>query len=115
MGRCCAGNAAERIGAIQLDETGKVLKYNRYDSELTQLDTKDVIGKNLFRDLAEYAGMHEFFERFCEAVAAKKLCETFEFDLASEAQPRHALVTMLYSEKTDSVWVFLRPVQEKER
>ena len=48
------------FGAIELDATGKILKYNAIEGEITGRDPKAVIGKNFFTDVAPCTNRPEF-------------------------------------------------------
>ncbi len=99
-------------GAIQLDKTGKVLKYNQYESNLANRKKEDVIGKNFFREVAPCTAVKEFYGRFEQAMRDKKLSETFEFEFNFKPKARHVLISMLYSEKSETVWVFVQALKD---
>ena len=97
-------------GTIQLDEGGKIMQFNMYESKLANLERAAVIGKNFFKDVAPCTDVKEFFGRFKEGVAAKKLYEKFRYHFAFKQDPRNVLVTLFYSDKSQSVWVFVQPM-----
>ena len=98
-------------GAIQLDGTGKILKYNRRECELSNKEKASVLGRNFFIDVAPCASVPTFYGRFIEALAVKKLQETFEFEFTSWPVRQRVAVTMLYSSRTETVWIFAQPLQ----
>ena len=102
-------------GAIQLDGTGKILKYNQRECELSSRDRTAVIGKNFFTDVAPCASVAKFYGRFIEALALKKLQETFDFEFSSWPVRQRVAVTMLYSSRTETVWIFAQPLQPENR
>jgi len=97
-------------GAIQLATDGTVLKFNAYESQLANLKKDKVVGKNFFRDVAPCTDVQGFYGRFREGVRAKKLHETFRYHFAFRQNPRDVSVTLFYSPTTDSVWVFVKPL-----
>lgn len=97
-------------GAIQLDAKGKILKFNLFESQLAHLDKKTVIGKNFFKDVVPCTDVKEFHGRFEKGVALKKLHEKFRYHFAFKQSPRDVLVTLFYSDITDTVWVFIHPL-----
>ncbi|HEV2399512.1 MAG TPA: PAS domain-containing protein [Candidatus Sulfotelmatobacter sp.] len=100
-------------GAIQLSTDGTVLKFNAYESELTNLRKESVIGKNFFKEVAPCTDVKEFYGRFREGVRAKNLHENFRYHFAFRQNPRDVTVTLFYSPMTDTVWVFVKPLEAK--
>jgi photoactive yellow protein len=96
-------------GAIQLDPSGKILKFNAYESALSNLAKEAVVGKNFFKDVAPCTDVQEFHGRFKKGVAEKKLHEKFRYHFAFKQQPRDVIVTLFFSDPTNSVWVFVQP------
>jgi photoactive yellow protein len=101
-------------GAIQLDTAGTVLKYNAYESQLAHLDKGKAIGKNFFKDVAPCTDVKEFYGRFKQGVAAKKLYAKFRYHFSFKKNPRDMVVTLFYSDITDTVWVFVKPLEKGE-
>ncbi len=96
-------------GAIQLDANGTVLQFNLFESQLANLDKKNAVGKNFFKQVAPCTEVKEFYGRFEKGVAAKKLHEKFRYHFAFKQNPRDVLVTLFYSHTTNTVWVFIDP------
>lgn len=97
------------FGAIQLDQEGRILQYNDYESRLAGIARSKAIGKNFFTELAPCTDVQEFHGRFKEGAARKQLYETFRYHFAFKKDPRDVSVTLFYSKITDSTWVFIRP------
>ena len=98
------------FGAIQLDTTGKILQHNRYGSSSAR-DTEDkVTGLNFFTDVVPRGAVKEFYQRFENAIRARKTCETFELPYRTGERLHHLLITMFYSAGTHTVWVLVHPV-----
>lgn len=100
-------------GAIQLSVDGTVLKFNAYESKLANLKKASVIGKNFFKQVAPCTDVQEFYGRFREGVQAKSLHENFRYHFAFKQSPRDVTVTLFYSLRTDTVWVFVKPLEGK--
>jgi len=98
-------------GAIQLDPSGKILKFNEYESNLAQLGKDSVIGKNFFKEVAPCTDVQEFYGRFKEGVLNKELNTKFRYHFAFKQNPRNVLVNLFYSNMTNTVWVFVRPIE----
>lgn len=100
-------------GAIQLSTDGSVMKFNAYESELANLRKESVIGKNFFKQVAPCTDVQEFYGRFREGVRQKKLHENFRYHFAFKQNPRDVTVTLFYSPMTETVWVFVKPLEGK--
>jgi photoactive yellow protein len=98
------------FGAIQLDDEGRILQYNDYESRLAGIDKSKAIGKNFFTEIAPCTDVKEFRGRFTEGVARKQLHVKFRYHFAFKKNPREVTVNLYYSELTGSTWVFIRPV-----
>src|ERR1700729_3121179 len=60
------------FGAIQLDEEGRILRYNAFESKLSGIARDKALGKHFFTELAPCTDVKEFHGRFKEGVARKK-------------------------------------------
>ena len=100
-------------GAIQLSTDGTVMKFNAYESKLANLRKESVIGKNFFKQVAPCTDVQEFYGRFRKGVREKKLHENFRYHFALKQNPRDVTVTLFYSPTTDTVWVFVKPLEGK--
>jgi photoactive yellow protein len=98
------------FGAIQLDASGKILKYNDYESRLAGIAKVEAIGKQFFSEVAPCTNVKEFHGRFLAGVAKKQLHTKFRYHFSFKKNPRDVIVTLFYSDITDSTWVFIRPV-----
>ena len=104
------------LGAIQLDTTGKVLTYNRFESEFARLRPSEVIGKNFFRDIAPCTDVKEFAGRFHEGCSKKELTARFGYRFVFRNQaPRNVVIVLHYSRTSDTVWVFVQPLAESSK
>ena len=95
------------FGMIQLDRTGKILKFNRTEANLARINQERQLGRNFFDDVAPCTKVREFYGRFQEGLAKRSLYETFGFVFKFDHGWRNVAITMMYSDKTDSVWVLV--------
>lgn len=101
-------------GVIQLSVDGKILKYNQFESDFAQLRKEQVIGRNFFLEVAPCTAVKEFQGRFKKVTSTKGHCATFEFTYELHSKSHPMLVTLLYNERTCTVWLFaqrIRPVE----
>jgi photoactive yellow protein len=99
-------------GAIQLDSQGKVLRFNAYEERLAGMKKENVIGKNFFKEVAPCTDVKEFYGRFREGVSSGKLHCKFRYRFAFKQNPRDVTVTLFYSVRDKSVWVFVQPLEK---
>lgn len=96
------------FGIIQLDNRGRVLRYNAYEESLARMRREDVLGKNFFFQVAPCTRVRAFYGRFLDGVAAKALEARFGFVFAFEHGDREVQVTMAYRASDDTVWVLVQ-------
>jgi len=94
-------------GMIQLDATGRILKYNAVESRLASLPQAQAIGKQFFTEIAPCTKVQAFYGRFREGVIRESLDATFQFHFAFKQHPRDVTVRLFYSRRTRSVWVMI--------
>ncbi len=94
-------------GMIQLDATGRILKYNAVESRLASLDQQSQIGKHFFTEVAPCTKVQAFHGRFKEGVLREQLDVTFKYHFAFKQSPRDVTVRLFYSRRTRSVWVMI--------
>ncbi len=94
-------------GMIQLDREGNVLRYNQREAVIANVDQKKQLGRSFFNEVAPCTKVKEFYGRFVEGLEKRKLYETFTFIFKFKEAPKNVTITLMYSEKTDSVWVLV--------
>jgi photoactive yellow protein len=95
------------FGAIKLDHSGNILTYNSAEARLTGRDPARVIGKNFFTEVAPCTNVQEFAGRFREGMAKKEMHVIFPYRFDFEMAPLDVTVTLFYSARGDSAWVFV--------
>lgn len=98
------------FGAIQLDKTGRIVRYNDFESRLAGVPKEKAVGKNFFTEVAPCTNVKAFHGRFEEGVKRKSLHEKFRYHFSFRQNPLDVTVTLFYCDITHSVWVFIRPV-----
>ena len=96
------------VGMIQLDRTGKVLKFNQTESDLARVAKDDAVGKNFFDEVAPCTKVQEFHGRFVEGVEKKNLHTVFDYVFRfRDGRQKNVVISMFYSQSTDTVWVLV--------
>lgn len=96
------------FGAIQLDRTGKVLKYNVAEGQITGRTPTDVIGKNFFKEVAPCTNTPAFYGEFERGVREGKLSTMFEYVFDYNMKPTKVKVHMKKALSDDTYWVFVK-------
>jgi photoactive yellow protein len=94
------------VGMIQLDRTGKVLKFNQTEAALARMAKDDALGKSFFDDVAPCTRVQEFHGRFVEGVEKKSLHTVFDYVFKfRDGRQKNVVISMFYSASTETVWV----------
>lgn len=93
-------------GVVQLNADGFVLSYNRAEADNAGGIPRP-IGRNFFLDVCPSANVPELWGRFRQAVAERRLDDTFQYTFSCGPVPRRVQVRMYYSVRTRSVWLFV--------
>jgi photoactive yellow protein len=97
------------IGMIQLDRSGKVLKFNQTESDLARVEKSDALGKSFFDEVAPCTKVREFHGKFLEGVENRDLSTTFDYEFKfRDGRRKDVLISMFYSTNTESVWVLVQ-------
>ncbi len=97
------------VGMIQLDPSGKVLRFNQTESDLARMDKAAALGRSFFDEVAPCTRVREFHGKFLEGVAARDLSTTFEYEFKfRDGRRKDVLISMFYSRNTESVWVLVQ-------
>jgi len=95
----------QAFGAIEVDKSGKILRYNAAEGDISGRSPREMIGKNFFKDVAPCADTEEFEGRFRENVESGRdfdvqLNYTFDYNM----KPTQVRVRMQRSPRPDEYW-----------
>jgi photoactive yellow protein len=96
------------FGAIELDRTGRILRYNQMEGQITGRDPSEALGKNFFTDLAPCTNTPAFRGAFEKGVAAGDLNVMFEYTFDYKMKPTKVKVHMKKALAGDSYWIFVK-------
>lgn len=96
------------FGAVELDRSGKILRYNAAEGEITGRDPKAAIGRNFFTELAPCTNTPAFKGAFDKGVAAGNLNTMIEYTFDHNMKPTKVKVHMKKALVGDSYWVFVK-------
>jgi photoactive yellow protein len=95
------------FGMIQLDRTGRILKFNQTEAKMARINRERQLGLNFFDDVAPCTKVKDFYGRFIQGMRDRSLYETFGFVFKFDHGWRNVAITLFYSDKTESVWVLI--------
>jgi photoactive yellow protein len=98
------------FGAIELDRTGKIVRYNAAEADISGRNQEGMVGRNFFTDVAPCTRSDAFEGRFRAGVAAGKLDVQFTYVLDHEMVPTEVRVRMHQIENKDTYWVLIKRV-----
>ncbi|MGV3571830.1 MAG: photoactive yellow protein [Ramlibacter sp.] len=96
------------FGAVQLDGSGRVLKYNAAEAGITGRKAESVIGTNFFRDVAPCTNSPTFKGLFDAGVAAGDLNTMFEYVFDYKMAPTKVKIHMKKAISGDTFWIFVK-------
>ena len=101
---------ADRLeyGAVKVDANGKVLMYNRYESELAGVNPAVAEGKNFFIDIAPCTNNRLFLGKFKDGVASKKLDVSFNYTFTYKMKPTSVEIHLLHQASDQSNWILVK-------
>ncbi len=98
------------FGAVELEASCKILKYNAVEGAITGRDPKTVVGKNFFTDVAPCTNRAEFKGVFDAGVRNKDLNTMFEYVFDHQMKPTKVKIHMKRAISGDSYWIFVKRV-----
>jgi photoactive yellow protein len=98
------------FGAIELDRTGTVIRYNAAEGAITGRNPATVIGKNFFRDVAPCTSKPAFKGVFDAGVRADNLNTLFEYVFDYQMKPTKVKVHMKKALSGSNFWIFVKRV-----
>ncbi|HEY8360692.1 MAG TPA: photoactive yellow protein [Ramlibacter sp.] len=98
------------FGAVQLDGSGRVLKYNAAEAGITGRKADSVIGTNFFRDVAPCTNSPTFKGLFDAGVRSGDLNTMFEYVFDYNMAPTKVKIHMKKAISGDTFWIFVKRI-----
>ncbi len=95
------------VGAIQVDDAGTILKYNRTEGDMTGFRPEDVEGKNLFFGLAPCMNNGLIYGKFRAGVDANDLDHEVLYALTYRMRPVLTQIRLWRDPATHTNWLLL--------
>jgi photoactive yellow protein len=98
------------FGAVLVDRSGRVIKYNAYEAGLANRPPSEVMGKNFFNDVAPCTKGHQFQGRFQQAIANGSINVMFEYAFDYKMTLAKVRVHMKSTSLDEGVWIFIKRI-----
>ena len=97
------------FGVVGLDEAGRVIRYNRFESELAQVPRAAATGADFFAELAPCTGNALVRGRFEAGVARGALDTCFPFTFSYRMTPTPVRLHLYRCPRSGTYWLFVEP------
>jgi photoactive yellow protein len=98
------------FGAVELDATGRIVKYNAVEAAITGRDPRAVVGKNFFTEVAPCTNRPEFKGVFDAGVRGGDLNTMFEYVFDHQMKPTKVKIHMKRAISGATFWIFVKRV-----
>ncbi|HBP19272.1 MAG TPA: photoactive yellow protein [Planctomycetes bacterium] len=98
---------ASDFGVVKLDAEGKVLLYNRWESELAGVPVDQAEGKNFFTEVAPCTNNRLVFGRFKKGIEAQELDAEFNYTFTYKMKPTNVVLRLYRDPGSATNWVFV--------
>jgi len=95
-------------GIVKVDDAGKILLYNRYESELAGIAPWAAEGRNFFTEIAPCTNNKLVFGRFKSGVESGSLDASFNYTFTYKMRPTNVKIRMIRDAASSTNWVFVR-------
>ena len=99
---------AAGFGIVKVDQNGKILMYNRYESDLAGVASTAAEGKNFFTDVAPCTNNKLFFGKFKNGAEAGELNTAFNYTFTYKMKPTNVAIHLLHDKSSKTNWVFVQ-------
>ncbi|MCG6146379.1 PAS domain-containing protein [Leptospira bandrabouensis] len=99
---------AAPFGIVKVDNNGKILLYNKYESELANVPIQTAVGKNFFTEVAICTNNRIFYGRFKEGMINGDLDIAFNYVFTYKMKPTNVVIHLYHDKSSDSNWIFVK-------
>jgi photoactive yellow protein len=92
------------FGAIEIDHSGKILRYNAAEGDISGRDPDEVIGKDFFTEVAPCTDTEDFRGRFQKGTESGHLDVQINYTFDYQMAPTQVRVRMQESPQGDDYW-----------
>ncbi|MGE8723158.1 PAS domain-containing protein [Leptospira terpstrae] len=99
---------AAAFGIVKVDGNGKILLYNKYESELANVHIQTAVGKNFFTEVAICTNNRIFYGRFKEGMLTGDLDIAFNYVFTYKMKPTNVVIHLYHDKTSDTNWIFVK-------
>ncbi|EMY59805.1 PAS domain-containing protein [Leptospira terpstrae] len=99
---------AAAFGVVKVDGNGKILLYNKYESELANVPIQTAVGKNFFTEVAICTNNRIFYGRFKEGMLTGDLDIAFNYVFTYKMKPTNVVIHLYHDKTSDTNWIFVK-------
>ncbi|MCW7492595.1 PAS domain-containing protein [Leptospira sp. 2 VSF19] len=99
---------AAPFGIVKVDNNGKILLYNKYESELANVPIQTAVGKNFFTEVAICTNNRIFYGRFKEGMVTGDLDIAFNYVFTYKMKPTNVVIHLYHDKSSDTNWIFVK-------
>ena len=103
---------AERLafGAVLLDRTGKIIKYNKAEGLIAARDPNEVLGKNFWNDIAPCAKGKKFHGQFLKFAQTGQVNTMLDYEFDYKMTPVKVRIHLKAAPDGQNCWLFVKRV-----
>lgn len=95
-------------GIVKVDPSGKILLYNKYESELANVPITTAVGKNFFTEVAICTNNRIFYGRFKEGMSSGELDIAFNYVFTYKMKPTNVVIHLYHDKSSNTNWIFVK-------
>jgi photoactive yellow protein len=99
----------QNFGIVKVDESGKILLYNKFESQLANVPISTAVGRNFFTEIAICTNNRLFYGRFKEGMVKKELDATFSYVFTYKMKPTNVMIHLYLDQASNTNWIFVKP------
>jgi len=93
------------FGAIEVDSSGRILRYNAAEGDISGRNPSEMVGKDFFTDVAPCTDTEEFRGRFRQVVeSGRNLDVQLNYTFDYRMTPTQVRVRMQKAQQADEYW-----------
>ena len=96
------------FGTIQVDDTGVVKAYNRYESQITGTPVDKALGSNFFTEIAPCTNNSLFLGVFQKGISQGEMNTIFPYTFTYRMKPTNVLIHLYKCPRTRSNWILVK-------
>lgn len=94
------------FGVIKVDDSGRILFYNKYESELAGVAKEEAMGRNFFTQVAPCSNSRLFYGHFKDGMVQGQLDKRFVYTFTYKMRPT-LVRAQLYRDPANNNWVLI--------